>query len=198
MNIRCQLILDELARHRVQFEHLCRSLTPADLATPIPGSHWSVKDYIAHLATIDALIANGFSPMVGLTAPDPETPRLDPFDIDDWNELAVRARANAGVEELLAEAAIHRANMATAIAKMTDEHLDVVMPYGGDRKTLGPLPKSQVRFGGLLWAIAIHDPTHTEDIVKALPHLASQSWISEWLGSVNDSIVPSGVKEQRV
>ena len=198
MNIRCQLILDELARHRVQFEHLCRSLSQAELATPIPASHWTVKDYVAHLATIDALIANGFSPMVGLVAPAPETPRLDPFDIDDWNELAVRARAGASVDELLTEAAIHRANMAAAIEQMTDEHLDLVMPYGGDRKTLGPLPKSEVRFGGLLWAIAIHDTTHAEDIVKALPQLANEGWLSEWLGSVNDGLVPSGVKEQRV
>jgi hypothetical protein len=198
MNIRCRLILDELARHRAQFEHLCRSLSADELATVIPGSHWTVKDYIAHLATIDALIANGFSPMVGLVAPSPDTPRMDPFDIDDWNELAVRARHDRTVDELLAEAAIHRQNMAAAIAKMTDAHLDLEIDYGGDRKTLGPLPRSRVRFGGLLWAIAIHDPTHTQDIVRALPGRQREPWLQEWLASVNDSIVPPGVKEQRV
>jgi hypothetical protein len=57
MNLRTRLVIDEMARHRVQFEHLCRSLTPAELATPIPDSPWNVKDYIAHLCTIDGLIA---------------------------------------------------------------------------------------------------------------------------------------------
>lgn len=198
MNIRARLIIDELARHRVQFEQLCRSLSADELSATIPGSHWNVKDYIAHLATIDGLIADSFSPMVGLAPPGSDIALPNPMDIDDWNEDAVRARAGASVEELLAEAARHRANMAAAIALMTDAHLDTVIPYGGDRKTLGPLPKSQVRFGGLLWAIAIHDPTHTLDIVRALPERAGESWIGEWLGSFSDAIVPAGVKEQRV
>jgi hypothetical protein len=55
-----------------------------------------------------------------------------------------------------------------------------------------------VRFGGLLWGIAIHDPTHTRDILRALPARAEQSSIQEWLASVNDSMIPAGVKEQRV
>lgn len=196
-SIRARLILDELARHRVQFEHLCRSLTEDELRAVIPGSHWTVRDYIAHLATIDGLIVAGFGPMVGLDFPAPETPRPEPFDIDDWNEAAVRAREGRSVDELLAEAAIHRERMNRAFAAMTDTQLDTVIPYGGDRKTLN-LPKTPVRFGGLLWAIAIHDPTHTHDILAALPHRAAEPWIQEWLASVNDSLVPAGVKEHRV
>ena len=197
MDPRNRLIIDELARHRVQFEHLCRSLTADELAAPIPGSHWSVNDYIAHLATIDGLIAANFSPMVGLSAPAPDVPFPTPFDIDDWNEAAVRARETRGIEELLAEAAGHRTNMAAAIERMTDADLDRVIDYGGDRKTLGPLPRSKVRFGGLLWAIAIHDPNHTQDILRALPHRAEEPWLREWLGSVSEALVPEGVKEQR-
>ena len=197
MNIRSRLILDELARHRPQFESLCRSLNGDELATLIPGSHWSVKDYIAHLATIDALIANNFGAMVGLSFPAPDAAYPNPFDIDEWNEEAVRAQADRSVEQLLAEAATHRANMNAAIGAMEDGQLDLVIPYGGDRKTLN-LPKSQVRFGGLLWAIAIHDPTHTRDILAALPARAEERWIQEWLASVTDALVPAGVKEQRV
>jgi uncharacterized damage-inducible protein DinB len=198
MNPRTRLIIDELARHRAQFEHLCRSLSAQELGTAIPGSHWTVKDYIAHLATIDGLIANNFSPIVGLAAPGPDTPYPSPFDIDDWNEAAVRSRAGKGIDELLAEAAIHRANMTAAIALLTDADLDRVIDYGGDRRTLGPLPKSKVRFGGLLWAIAIHDPNHTGDILRALPQRAAEPWIQEWLASTSDAPVPEGVKEQRV
>ncbi|MGE5596330.1 MAG: DinB family protein [Hyphomicrobiales bacterium] len=197
MNIRARLVVDELARHRSQFEHLCRSLTPEELAAGIPNSPWTVKDYIAHLCTIDALIAAGFGPRVGVSAPLPDTPIPQPFDIDDWNEAAVRSRENASIEELLAEAATHRANMAAAIERMDDEVLDSTIMYGGDRKATG-LPPTPVRFGGLLWGIAIHDPTHTRDILRALPGKAEEPWIRDWLSSVNDSLIPQGVREQRV
>ena len=40
----------------------------------MPGSHWSVKDYIAHLCTIDGLIAPGFAAQVGQSAPFPDIP----------------------------------------------------------------------------------------------------------------------------
>lgn len=197
MNLRTRLVTDEMARHRVQFEYLCRSLSAAELATAIPGSHWSVKDYVAHLCTIDGLIAAGFSPMVGRTAPAPDVPLPQPFDIDDWNEAIVRNRQQASIDELLAEGAVHRANMVAAIEAMTDQHLDQVIPYGGDRKSLGLAP-TPVRFGGLLWGIAIHDPNHTGDIIRALPHRGEEPWVAEWLMSVNDSLVPQGVRDQRV
>lgn len=197
MNIRSRLIIDELARHRVQFEHLCKSLTTTELGATIPGSHWSVKDYIAHLATIDGLIAASFGPMVGVQTPPADPPLPAPFDIDDWNEAAVRARANLDIDGLLSEAARHRADMVAAIGRMSDDDLDRVIPYGGDRKTLGLTP-TPVRFGGLLWAIAIHDPTHTQDIVRALPAVGERPWVKEWLLSATDAPVPAGVKEQRV
>ena len=38
-NPRISLILDEFARHRVQFEHLCRTLSSEELAVAIPGSY---------------------------------------------------------------------------------------------------------------------------------------------------------------
>ena len=196
-NPRISLILDEFARHRVQFEHLSRSLSSDELATAIPGSHWFVKDYIAHLCTIDGLIAPNFSAMVGLNAPMPDVPIPLPFDIDEWNDAAIIARRGAPIEDLLAEANTHRGRLAAAIERLTDGQLDSIIPYGGDRKSLALAP-TQVRFGGLLWGIAIHEPTHTRDIIRALPARGEESWVREWLGSVNDSSVPQGVREQRV
>lgn len=197
MNLRVRLVIDEFARHRTQFESLCQALTPVELVTPIPGSHWTVRDYIAHLCTIDGLIVPGFAAQVGQTAPLPDVPFPNPFDIDEWNDSAVHAREDSSIDDLLAEAGIHRERMVKAIAEFTDEHLDRVIDYGGDRKTLN-LPKSKVRFGGLLWGIAIHEPTHTRDILRALPERAKEPWIAEWLASVNDSLIPQGVREQRV
>ncbi|MEP6871248.1 MAG: DinB family protein [Anaerolineaceae bacterium] len=196
-NPRTSLVLYEFARHRIQFAHLCRGLTTDELATNIPDSHWSVKDYVAHLCTIDGLIVPNFSAMVGLKAPRPDVPIPLPFDIDDWNDAAIIARRKVGIEELLAEANTHRGRLVAAIERLTDIQLDSTIPYGGDRKSLGLAP-TKVRFGGLLWGIAIHEPTHTRDIVRALPALGARAWVREWLGSVNDSMVPQGVKEQRV
>jgi hypothetical protein len=156
-----------------------------------------VKDYIAHLCTIDGLIVPRFAAMVGQQAPLPDTPIPNPFDIDDWNEAAVMSRRGKGVEALLEEAAGHRERLLAAVAAFTDAHLDQEILYGGDRKVLG-IPPSRVRFGGLLWGVAIHDPTHTRDILRALPHRASESWLREWLASVSDALVPQGVREQRV
>lgn len=197
MNPRTQLVIDEQARHRTQFEHLCRSLSTEELATIVPGSHWTVADYVAHLCTIDGLIVAGFGPMVGLQMPPSSTAMPDPFDIDEWNDAAVVPARGRSVDDLLAEGAVHRERMGQLIGAMTDEHLDAIIPYGADRKTLN-LPKSMVRFGGLLWAIAIHDPTHTHDILTALPHRKDEPWIREWLDSMNDAQVPQGVREQRV
>jgi hypothetical protein len=198
INPRTKLVVDELARHRVQFEHLCRSLSAEELATPVPNTHWTVRSYIAHLCTIDGLIAPGFQRMVGLaSAPPPDPPPPAPFDIDDWNEAAVKGVPDDSIEELLARAARHRAEMVAAIERMSDADLDRIIPYGGDRKALGLKP-SRVRFGGLLWGIAIHDPTHTRDILRALPERRAQPRIDEWLASVSDSLIPQGVREQRV
>jgi hypothetical protein len=196
-NMRTRLVTDELARHRTQFEHFCRSLNAEELAAPIPQSPWSVQDYIAHLCTIDALIAAGFGPRAGVAAPPPDVPIPQPFDIDDWNQAAIEARRGRTVDELLAEGAATRANMVRAIEAMTDEHLDQVIPYGGDRKTLGLKP-TPLRFGGLLWGISLHDPTHTRDILRAIPERAKEPWIHEWLSSTSDALIPAGVREQRV
>ena len=197
MNPRIRLVIDEFARHRTQFELLCHSLTPPELMSSIPDTHWTVRDYIAHLCTIDGLIVPGFAAQVGQQAPLPDVPFPNPFDIDDWNEAAVRAREDASIDDLLAEATTHRERMVKAMADFTDEHLDRIIDYGGDRKTLN-LPKSKVRFGGLLWGIAIHEPTHTRDMLRGLPERAKESWISEWLDSVSDAMIPQGVREQRV
>lgn len=184
MNPRAQLIVDELARHRHQFEPFCRSLTNEELAAPIPASSWTVKDYIAHLGTIDGFIAYSFQAIVGLnSAPAPDVAAAQPFDIDDWNEAAIAARRGATVEQLLAEAAIHRRNLVRCIAAMDDAQLDMTMPFGSRRAT--GLPDAPVKLRSVLWAIAVHDPNHTQDILRALPRRATDPAITEWLASAH-------------
>jgi len=196
MNPRVQLLLDELSRHRRQFETFCRSLRAEELSTPIPDSPWTVKDYIAHLAAIDGLIAHGFQRAVGLeVAPAPDVRAAAPFDIDDWNAAAVLARRDASVEELLAEAAEHRAHLLQVIAAMDDSRLDMLVPFGSRRAS--GLPDVPVRRRSVLWAIAVHDPSHTQDILRALPERAGMSFVQEWLASSHASDIDPEIARRR-
>src|SRR2546426_9132808 len=103
MNVRAQPVLEEMGRPRVQFERFCRSLTPEELEAPVPGSPWTVHGYIAPLCPIDSLIAFWFSAMVGIgdvpppDVPPPDVPPSRPFDIDEWNEAIVAARAGTAL-----------------------------------------------------------------------------------------------------
>src|SRR2546425_8821430 len=108
MNLRVQPILEEMARHRVQFDEFCRSLNPQELEAPVPGSPWTVHGYIAHICTIDSLIAPWFSAMVGISdVPPPGVAPPQPFDIDEWNEAMVAARVGTPLAGLLDEATRH-------------------------------------------------------------------------------------------
>jgi DinB superfamily len=196
VSARKQANLNEMARHREQFELFCRSLTPEELATPVPDTPWTVHGYIAHLATIDSLISPFFAPFVGITdipPPDPPPPR--PFDIDEWNEGIVPLRAGASVDDLLSEASRHRGNYVRVLEALPDAQLDTMVPFGGDRKVVG-LPATQVRLEELLWAIALHDPNHTQDILRALP--AREPVVHDWLSSADFTRVPGKITARRV
>ena len=196
MNPRVQLIIDELARHRHQFEPFCRSLSEEELAARIPGSSWTVKDYIAHLGTIDGLIAYNFQRFVGLdVVPAPDIPVGRPFDIDDWNDAAIRARRPATVEQLLDEATWHRAHLVRCLSAMDDTHLDMLIPFGSRRAT--GLPDVPVKLRSVLWAIAVHDPNHTQDILRAIPRRAGVPFVAEWLASADQATIDPEIARRR-
>ena len=155
----------------------------------------AVDGYIAHLATIDALIAPFMAPIVGLTdVPRPEVPPPSPFDIDEWNEAIVPLRDGASVEDLLAEAERTRSVFAQVIGALTDQNLEMMIPFGGDRKVID-LPATTVRLEDLLWAIALHDPNHTQDILRAIPDRAPD--VQQWLASVDFERVPDEITARR-
>jgi len=195
MTLRVQAILDEMARNRERFEAFCRSLSAEELATPVPDTPWTVHGYITHLCTIESLISPFFGPMVGITdIPRPDTPPPVPFDIDEWNEAMVPKRADASLDELFAEAARHRANYIRVIEALSDSHLDAMIPFGGDRKVID-LPATTVRLEDLAWAIAQHDPKHTQDILRALPQREPD--VRDWLASVDFERIPEEINARR-
>ena len=192
---RAQAIRDEQARHRERFEAFCRSLTAGELAERVPGTPWTVHGYIAHLATIDSLIVPFLAPLVGITGvPASEVPPPSPFDIDEWNEAMVPLRAGASVDELLSEAAEHRAEYARVLSALSDDQLDLMIPFGGDRKVID-LPPTQVRLEDLLWAIALHDPNHTRDILRAIPQREPD--VRDWLASCDFARIPEEITARR-
>lgn len=185
-----------MARHRERFEAFCRSLSPGELAQRVPGSPWTVQDYIAHLCTIDGLLCRFFGPAVGIM----DMPPLDvapprPFDIDEWNEAVVEKRRGASLEELFAEAARHRANYIRILEALPEGQMEMMIPFGGDRKVID-LPATTVRLEDLLWSIALHDPNHTRDILRALPK--REPGLREWIASADFERVPAAITDRRV
>jgi len=69
-----------------------------------------------------------------------------------------------------------------------------MVPFGGDRKVID-LPATKVQLEGLLWAIALHDPNHTQDILRAIPNREPE--VREWLASVDFGRVPEEITARR-
>jgi len=188
-------VIDEMARHRGRFEAFCRSLSAEELSARVPDSPWTVHGYIAHLCTIDTLLCHFFGPFVGITdVPPLGVPVPRPFDIDEWNEAIVGERSERPLDELFAEAAASRATYVRILQAIPDAQLDGMIPFGGDRKVID-LPATTVRLMDMLTSIALHDPNHTQDILRALPHRESD--VQGWIASVDFDRVPAAIQDRR-
>ena len=169
-----QAIIDELDRHRARFEEFCRSLDTAELQREVPGSTWQVRDFIAHLATIDGPVAEMFRAMhagedTGIRDADGGR-----FDVDSWNDRRVEERRPLSVDEVLAEAATTRAALKEHMYVLTDEDLARTLKFGGDSKRA----PSEIPFGAYLRGWCKHDPMHAMDMSRALPE--RQTALAPW------------------
>lgn len=197
MTPRIEALLTEMADHRARLEAFCRSLTDEELAAPVPDAPWTVVDYIAHLATIETLINPWLGAMAGVQdVPRSEVAPPQPFDLDDWNEAIVARRNGRSLDEIFAEAAENRRVYAEIIGRLTDEQLDSKIPFGGDRRAID-LPPVMVPLFSVLTGIALHDPTHTHDMLRAIPEHREDPAIEEWLGGVDMSRVPPEMAARR-
>jgi hypothetical protein len=170
-----QHIADLIAEERARFERFCRSLTAEELGRPVPESTWQVRDFIAHLATIDRPVAAWFAEIQG-------EPRRDGregarWTVDTFNDSAVAERRGRSLDDLFAEAARERAALVDVLGRFTEEQLASTVRFGGDSKR----PPTDLQVGRYLQGWARHDIIHVADMLKALPERRTGPPIVEWL-----------------
>jgi hypothetical protein len=166
-----QQVIDQTNDNRATFEAFCRSLLPDELQAVIPGLTWRVQDYIAHLATIDIFVADWFEHHAAGKRWRPTLDDGSPFNIDTWNEARIQERRDASVEELLVEAAVHRARLWAAVRGWGEEQLAATFNFRGREIT-------HLRYLQLWTA---HDPAHTLDMLRGLPPERRDGAMDAWL-----------------
>lgn len=179
MNQRVRDVIDEIVAHRERFESWCRSLSEEELARPVPGTEWAVKDFISHLATIDQTVSRWFQAIAdgGDIRTATGTPAGEAFDIDRWNDDQVARLRDASLDEIFAQAATTRAEVVEALSRFDDATLDATIHFGGDSKR----PATEIRLIRYLTGWAKHDPIHVNDMLRALPERCGDEVVRAWL-----------------
>jgi hypothetical protein len=173
---RVKAVVDRLSDERARLERFAHSLTDEQLARRVPGSAWTVRDFIVHVATLDAAYLGWFSALAGDADPGNHRGSAG-FDVDRFNESAVGERRDRTVEDVLREAAPGRARLIAVLARLTDEALDATIRFGGDRKR----PPRDLPLGQFLPGWACHDAIHVADMLKALPERRGDPELVAWL-----------------
>lgn len=170
-------VVEELDRHRERFETFCRSLTPAELDRPVPRSSWQVRDFIAHLATIDGPVSQMFRSMHAGEDTGIRNADGGKFEVDPWNDRQVEQRRALGVEVLLAEARATRESLRAGLLALDDVDLARTLKFAGDSKRA----PAEVPLGTYLRGWCKHDPMHAMDMARALPDRlpALASWFDD-------------------
>lgn len=158
-------VIDELDAHRERFGAFCRSLAEDELSRSVPRSTWLVRDFIAHLATIDGPVGEMFRSVHAGEDPGIRTGDGERFNVDGWNDGRVQERRMRSVEELLEEAAVARAALKVQLSALTAEDLAKALKFQGDSKRR----PAEWPLESYLRGWCKHDPMHALDMSRALP-----------------------------
>jgi hypothetical protein len=181
-------VIEVIRDNRRRFEAFVLSLTDEELMRPVPDTTWVVRDFAAHLDTLDTALlgwfqaAGGASPAAAPAGPPAGPVRVaaggeEEFDVDAFNDAQVADRRGWTLDRIFAEAAANRERVIEAIETLTDEQMARPMHFPGDHKrAAGDLPLNLFLAG---WAQ--HDAMHVADMVKALPERAEDPEIKRWL-----------------
>jgi hypothetical protein len=172
-------IIDAIVENRRRFEEFCYSLSDVQLDRPVPSSTWIVRDFAAHLGTLDPALTRWFRGAAGDGATT--EPRYDPdghpFDVDAFNDGEVAARRGWPLARVFEEAAENRLVLIAALERLTDEQVEKPMRFGGDAKRA----PAEFPLKLFLRGWAQHDPIHVADMLRAVPERASDPDLRIWL-----------------
>lgn len=175
---RATKVINTIKDERRRFEVFCRALSDEELARPVPNSTWQVRDFVAHLATLDTQLQIWFESVVA-GKPDSQIRNADgqPEGIDDWNDRTVAERRGWPLEKVLDEGAENREKLIPVIEQMTEEHMNTVVHFAGDSKR----PPADIPFGLFLSGWSHHDAIHLADMLKALSERVDDPELQAWL-----------------
>jgi len=172
-----EALLAELDEQRLRFTVLCRGLTAEQLERSVPGSNWLVRDFIAHLATIDRPVRRFIESVRGEGADAGRSGGSAGGSIDEWNDRQVEERRERTVEELLVEMAEERSKMRALLASLTEEDLGRTIRFPGDSKR----PPQELTLRQYLQGWVKHDGIHAVDMLRALPEWREELLVQRWL-----------------
>jgi hypothetical protein len=175
---RAEKAIDTIKSERRRFQTFCYGLSDEELAREVPNSTWIVRDFIAHLATLDTQLQTWFQSVVD-GEPDGSIRNADgqPDDLDDWNDRTVAERRDWTLDKVFDEAAANREQLIPVIEQLTEENLNTIVHFSGDNKR----PPADIPFGMFLSGWAHHDAIHLADMLKALPERADDPELRAWL-----------------
>jgi hypothetical protein len=172
-------VIQTMKDERVRFEAFCRSLTDEEQNRMVPPDNkWSVKDFAAHLGTLDTEMVRWFD---GVAAGKMDQPALGddgtPFNVDNWNDKIVATRHDWSLDQIFEEAASNRVKLLESLSKLTEEQVNAVAHFAGDNKR----PPADIPLKLFLLGLARHDAIHVADMLKALPERANDPEVKAWL-----------------
>jgi hypothetical protein len=171
-------LIKSIREHRERFVSFCRSLSDEELRRPVPDSTWLVKDFVAHLGTLDIQLARWFNGIhEGRTDAAALSEDGRPFDIDAWNNAEVDRRRDWPLDKVLAEADSNREKLIEVMGRLEDADGERVVHFSGDNKR----DAADIPFKLFLTGWARHDPIHVADMLKALPERADDPELRQWL-----------------
>jgi hypothetical protein len=168
-------VIEQIVENRKTFEAFCFSLTDEQLDRPVPQSTWIVRDFAAHLATLDPAMTQLFQATA--RGEQLQSPEGGAFDVDAHNEPLVQARRAWALTNVFEEGTRMRAELIAAMREISDEQTESLMYFSGDAKRSA----GQIPFALFLSGWAYHDPIHAADMMRALPELQSDEALRTWL-----------------
>jgi hypothetical protein len=174
-----ETVIASIVENRKKFEAFCSSLSDEQLNRAVPQSTWVVRDFAAHLDTLDTALLRWFAAAGGNTTAAATADDGTPLDVDAFNDAQVASRRDWPLDRVFAEAAENRARLIDLLGALTQEQIDATMRFAGDAKR-GP---ADIPLKVFLSGWAQHDPIHVADMLKALPERADDAELKAWLDS---------------